>query len=132
MPGIAPYVRHMLLCEDAHESSPGSNKLHIFGLLTRIRVPRDNQPPFSHTFSVFLLMTGGRGKGKGEIQIVHADSGTTVYDSNPVLFQFRNDPLAITASIIRIPDCKFPERGEFSVKFSYNGEVMARESLRVE
>jgi hypothetical protein len=132
MNDIAPFVRHMLLCDDADRDPKDPGKVNIFGLLTAVsRQGVDLAFPVKHSFTVYLVLTGGRGEGEMQIVATLADSGAGIYESPRYSIRFDNDPLKTKGVIVYVHTCSFPQAGLYWVEFWYNGKMLAHEALEV-
>ena len=132
MNGIRPFVRHMILCDEARESPTKPGKVGIFGLLSAIRTQGpETSFPIMHTFTVYLMLTGGRGEGEIRIMVWRADPGERIYESPPYSIRFANDPLRVFGVVIHVGTCSFPQSGLYWVEFWYNEEMIAHEPLEV-
>jgi hypothetical protein len=132
MKTIKPVVRHMLLCEDVQLSPTNSRKVNVFGLLSAVRVEDHvGAFPLQHSFCVYLMLTGGRGAGDGQIVVIHDETQEFVYVGTPHRITFDPNPLSIKGVIIRVPACDLPTPGLYWVCFRYNDEVIAQEPFEV-
>jgi hypothetical protein len=127
---VNPFIRHMLLCDDARRRPGEPGKIDVYGLLNTVRA-EGAAFPVHLTFCVYLAMTGGRGTGKGRIVVTEADGETRVYEGTVHEITFDPDPLKVLGAIFRIPSCPFPRAGLFWVEFRYNDTMLARQPLLV-
>jgi hypothetical protein len=112
MSSVAPTVRHLLLRDDVQYAATNLNKINLLGLLTNIRLPGEEDTfPFQHSFAIFLLLTGGRGIGQGQIVVVNADTEEPVYVGSPHTIDCGSDPLRVMGVTFRILVCEFPAAG---------------------
>jgi hypothetical protein len=132
MASISPFVRHMLICDDARESPSDPRTINIYGLISQVR-PTTNPPvyPLTVSFGVYLALTDGRGTGQGQIIVLNSDSGRIVYTGQSHQISFGSDPLMVHGVLFRISSCSFPESGLYWVEFRYNSQMIAREPLLV-
>src|SRR5438034_1245384 len=107
--GLSPYVRHMLLCDDARAAPNNPRKVTVYGLLSTIDVA--GAFPANFGFSVYLLLTEGRGDGRARIRIVNAETDQVCYQGPDYRLVFAGDPLKVYGMVIRIAQCEFPSQG---------------------
>jgi hypothetical protein len=122
----------MLLCDDVRPHPTNPRKVSVYGLINEIRaVGAEAAYPLTHSFSVYLALTAGRGTGEGQIVVASADTGGLVYVGGSHSIVFDPDPLKVKGVIFRITSCSFPQPGLYWVEFRYNGDVIARQPLQV-
>ena|SRR2546421_10080877 len=132
MDSAAPFVRHMLLCEDVRASASRPRKVNVYGLLSAIRPTGDAaEYPIRHSFCVYLALTEGRGAGEGRIAVVSADTELEIYLGQSHTLTFGPDPLKVLGAVFRIASCSFARPGLYWVEFRYNGSTIARQPLLV-
>ncbi len=132
MSDVVPFVRHMLLCDDVRTSPTNPRKVIVYGLVSEIRSPAgETAYPFHHSLSVYLALTGGRGRGEGQIVIVDGDTEETTYVGDKHIVAFGPDPLQVLGVVFRLPSCSFPQGGLYWVEFRYNNAGVARQPLLV-
>jgi hypothetical protein len=128
---VPPVVRHMLLCEDVGRDPTNPKRIALYGLMSSIRFL--DVPPFPLRYAllcVYLVLTGGRGRGRGQIVIVEASVGQTICASRPHPLTFgAMNPLDVLGVCFRIRDCVFPGAGLYWVEFRYDRRTIAREPL---
>src|SRR5947209_979407 len=112
MSSVTPFVRHMLLCEDARPNPANPRKINVYSLITEIGPTAAGAGyPLRLTFSVYLALTGGRGCGGVQIAVLTADTGQPVYVGRRHTIRFGADPLRVKGVHIRITSCTFPGPG---------------------
>lgn len=126
---MTPFIRHMILCDDARPRASQPGKIDVFGLVNSVTV--GGAFPARVTFCVYLAMTEGRGTGKGQVVVTGADEGETTYEGAVHEIAFDPDPLKVAGAIIRISSCSFATPGLYFVEFRYNGQMLARQPLIV-
>ena len=132
MSAVAPFVRHMLLCDDVRTNPADPRKVIVYGLVNEIRsTATEPSWPVRHSFSVYLALTEGRGAGEGRIVVTAADSGRPTYTGHPHRIEFEADPLKVKGVIFRIVNCSFPQAGLYWVEFRFNDHSIARQPLLV-
>ena len=127
---MEPIVRLMVVCEDARPRKGARNKIDIFGVMTVVYAPAEAFPA-RLTFSIYLCLADGRGQGFGKVVVADDETGAVVFDGQPVLFDFGNDPTALFAATIPVPLCTFPHPGLYRVDFVYNDIGVAEYFLHV-
>jgi hypothetical protein len=130
MNGVAPYIRHMILCEDVRADRTNPMRINLYGLIHTIR-PQPLAYPFRVSFCVFLWLTGGRGIGRGQIRFESDSSGLWVYIGHEHSFRSDPDPLQVSSVVFRVSGCSLPQRGLYWVQFWYNGRMLEAQPLYV-
>lgn len=133
MAGLLPVVRYLIACEDVRTDPANPRRVSLIHLVGRIRAT--SHPPFPHRsseFCVYAQLTECRGVADVYVQIEEADSQTVIFQSPIQTHSLGNDPLKVFGMSFRIRDCIFPSHGLYSIQLCYNGDVVAREPLRVE
>ena len=129
---IKPVVRYMLLCDDWRVDPDNSNRVTIIGLITHIHAVEDPPYPlFYQEMCVFLVLTEGRGKGKGKIVCVFEEDRRKVFETRSRPISFGPDPMEVVGVPFRIRDCSFPRAGLYMVQFWYEGELVEERPLRM-
>jgi hypothetical protein len=130
MNGIDPIVRNMILCADARRNPNNPNTFDLVGLLTTVRPPDGSTYPLPlPNLCAYLSLTGGRGTGVAQINLVHADTGRLVRSSVPVSLTFPASPLAVLALVVRLRNCVLPQPGPYWLEFCYNQRVIAQQPM---
>lgn len=129
---MKPFVRHMILCDDAQRDPTSGRKVVIHGLVSTVRAKRGADFPLETGFSVYTVLTSCRGHGRVQITITSAEGHGRVYASVPQELAFQNDPLRANGVIIRLPTVRLPHPGLYWVELRYNGEVIAEQPLLAE
>jgi hypothetical protein len=132
MNDITPFVRHMLLCEDAQANPGNPKKVDVFGLLSAIRGPGDSTEfPLCHSFTVYLALTEGRNEGQLQIVVTSANSGEKIYESPHFSIRFTDDPLRVFGIVIHVTTCSFPRSGLYWVELWYNDKMLTHQPVEV-
>jgi hypothetical protein len=131
MNGVAPYIRHMLLCEDVRPDPANPLSFDLRHFFQRIHPPTLVTYPFRAAFSVLVVYTGGRGAGEAQIRLRSEATGQWTYAGQHHAFPIDADPLRIRAVTFRIAACSFPDPGLYWVELWYNGDVVQQEPLTV-
>jgi len=116
---LPPFVRHMLLCEEVSRDPENPNRVNLYGLTSTIRSTSNPPFPLLHpVLCVYLVLTGVRGVGEGQVVVVAADTDQPVFASqrHQLAFTLAN-PLDGHAAVFRIHDCVFPREGLYWVEF---------------
>ena len=130
MSDLVPYVRHMLLCEDARARSGEVKKVDVYGLMNAIRTEGATFP-VTHSFTVYLALTAGRHHGRFQIVVTTAEAGERIYESPQYPIQFATDPLRVYGVIIHVNTCTFPRSGLYWVELWYNDKMLVHQPLEV-
>src|SRR5882672_5323933 len=76
---LPPSVRWMILCDDVLKDSRWPGKPVIVGLISVIRWPGGTGPLLLPKLTVYLVLTDGRGKGRGRIVCREEATGQEVF-----------------------------------------------------
>jgi hypothetical protein len=77
---IDPVVRLMVVCDDVAPNTDNPNKTDLRGVLSTLTVdPDESFPAVLEQMCVFLIMTSGRGTGRGQIVVVAAETDAPVF-----------------------------------------------------
>lgn len=124
---IAPFIRHMLLCDDVVDSG---NKVSIVNLLHKTGPKSGGHYPFVlPLLSVYVVMTGGRGQATVQIAGRQDQSGQKVFTSPSHRIRIPGDPLQVAGMIMRVRDIRFVNSGLYWVELLINDVIMHREPL---
>jgi hypothetical protein len=132
---MVPIVRYMVLCDDVRIDPARPTCAHIDCLMSNIVSLED--PPFPlvrEMICVYFILTGGHGKGMGQIRVAYMDREheEPVFGSAEHLLDFSGQsPLDLLGVAFRIEACRFPRAGQYSVQFWYNGEKVEERLLRL-
>jgi hypothetical protein len=105
----------------------GTGSLSIIAAHTKRQV--HDFPAESGPFSVFSIVTGGRGSGTIQWRLVSCDEMEEV-DSRAAPIEF-SDPAASIRAHFRIGNIRFPRAGTYSVGLFIDDELIAEQHLRV-
>jgi hypothetical protein len=128
-----PVVRYMILCDDVVSDSQRPGKITIVGLTVVIKWPQGTTDPVALEKLVSLLiLTDGRGAGTGRIDCINEETGQPVFASpeRPISFEGK-DPALPYGVVFKLQDCRFPTPGAYSVRFLFDGEELARQTVIV-
>ena len=133
MTSIAPFVRHMILCDDVVTNPSNPYKLDARGMTSFVRSnPPGSFPVVLPQLGVYLEMSGGRGPAKLRIVAVSADTDTAVFASPARNLTFPDDPLRVVPVVFRIRRCIFPRAGLYWIQFWYNDQPIFEQDLIAE
>ncbi len=81
---------------------------------------------------VLLILTDGRGTGRGRIACRNEETGQPISGSgeHPISFEGK-DPSLPFGQTFALRDCRFPAPGVYLVQFLYEDEVICQQSLIV-
>jgi hypothetical protein len=127
---VAPRARYMILCDEVLPDETRPGKFTIVGLTTLVTWPTGSTTPVRlERLVVFMILTGGRGTGMGQVVCFNEESGVMVFGSTPKSISFEGkDPAGLHGLIIRILDCQFRQPGVYVVRFLFD-EVSVCEQL---
>lgn len=127
MADVSPFVRYMLLCDNALDDPLQPNKPMIVGLISNIHAHR--YPFRLDQLCVFLVLTEGLGTGEGLIRAVDAEDEERVFESLPHGIHFPADRLDVCGVRFRIARCPFPRPGLYYIQFLFDGQLMAQQPV---
>jgi hypothetical protein len=130
MAPLLPIVRHLILCQDIRSGEDEESRFSLIRLVHYLR--STTNPPYPcrvKQLCAFILLTECRGPGTVALDILQEDTGTVIWQTATRPVAIPNDPLAMATIIYRERGCVFPEPGLYSVRFWYNGVVLAQEPL---
>jgi hypothetical protein len=132
MSGVRPVVRYLILCQEVVVDPTNPLQVTLVNLVSTIRslsIPAF--PVIRPQICAFIQMTECRGAGDLWVEIVHADSGSTVFRTQTRNVAFGNDPLEVLGLTFRIRNCPFPSAGLYWVQLWYDNGVLAQQALVV-
>lgn len=133
MATIPPFVRHMIVCDDAVPSSRNPAKMDARGMVSFVRShPPGRFPVVVPMLCVLLEVSGGRGVGELRVEFAHAEAEGVGFRSAVHLVTFPDDPLRVLPLVFRIRECVFREPGLYWVQFTHNGRKVSEVSVIVE
>ena len=80
---------------------------------------------------VYVVFTGGVGRGQVQVVVVDADSGADVFGSPVHEYQHPPDRHAVAAIVFRLQRCVFPRPGLYWVEFRHDGVALNQTPLIV-
>jgi hypothetical protein len=132
MSSIRPVVRYLILCQDVVVDPTNPLQVTLINLVTTIRsLSEPAFPVIRPQFCAFIQMTECRGAGDLRVEIVHADTGATVFRTKTQNVAFGSDPLEVVGLTFRIRNCLFPSAGLYWVQLWYNNVVLAQQAVVV-
>ncbi len=110
-----PTLLAIIVC-DAIYRDPTTQKCSLLGLFNSISA---RQFPCTHErLNIYISLTDGRGKAKGEIRLVHQHTNKTVFQlQGEIVFP---DPLSTTELAFEINRLPLPEPGPYTFDFYCN------------
>lgn len=127
---LTPVVRYLIACDDIRVDPANPRRVTLDGLTSLIY--SQGTPPFPCVhpeLCVYVQLTECRGTGDVRIDIVHADSEQTIFQTRTRSVSFGNDPLDVMAVSFRIRNCSFPEAGLYWIRFWYNGVMLEQQPI---
>ena len=130
---LAPFVRHMILCEEVVRSPANPLRLDARGLMSYFRSrPPGQFPVLAPRLYVYLEVSGGRGTGELQVEVVYADTGEPAFGSPARRYTFPDDPLRVVPLGFDLRGCVFRRPGLYWVEFRHNGRAIEERPLIVE
>ncbi len=79
-----------------------------------------------------LILTDGRGTGRGRIQCINEETGQPIFGSRdqPISFEGKDPSLPFGVKFA-LRDCRFPAPGAYLVQFLFEDEAICQQSLIV-
>jgi hypothetical protein len=115
----------MILCDDVIQDSRWPGKPIIVGLISIILWPGDPGPVLLPTLTVYLVLTDGRGEGRGRIVCRDEATGQEVFRSGELKISFAGkDPAGLYGVLFRLSACRFPSPGVYAVQFLFDDVVL--------
>jgi hypothetical protein len=121
-----PIVRSLVACELIRPDTEKPKQLTLIRVVNSVRpLPGQGYPVIRPDFSVFALVTDGRGSGEVWIELRHADSDRTIYHSRRLRVRFPTDPLQLCGMSFELHNVAFPTPGLYWVQLWFDGELLA-------
>jgi hypothetical protein len=119
-----PKVRYMIVCDELLRDASRPGKPLIVGLTSSVRWRGDTEPTVLPKMTIFLVLTDGRGTGRGLIRCVNEVDGEEVFRSPEAALSFDGrDPIGIFGQEFRLTNCRFPEPDNYLMQFLFNDAV---------
>jgi len=124
---VKPTARYMILCDDVITDEHWPGKVILVGPVSLIHWPAENTEPFTlPKLCVYLVLTDGRGEGRGRISCLNEETGREVFSSPERTLSFAEmDPSGLYGVVYRLIDCPFPQPGVYEVRFLFEGDEVA-------
>jgi hypothetical protein len=128
-----PRVRHFILCQEVRVDPANNLRVDVLGLLSNIRLPRNQDFPLIRPVLCALLVTTGfNDSGELYVRIVREIPQYRILSRTPLRkVQFRSEPNQSVGLTFHVKDCSFPEAGVYWVECLFAGEVIARQPVNV-
>jgi hypothetical protein len=105
---IKPVVLNMTLCEEARSDPARPGKPTVVGLLWLLRWPGGLTEALRlEKLTVLLILTGGRGTGRGKIGCINEETGVPIVlntEEKPIQFEGKDPTLPYAFSFV-VHDC---------------------------
>jgi hypothetical protein len=132
---LPPRALYMILCDDIISSEYWPRKHLIVGLITLVNWPAGLTTPMRiEKLSAYLILTGGRGTGKGQIVCFDEETGREIFrfPQNPLFISFEGkDPVGHRGLIMRAIGCPFPQPGVYVLKFLFDDNLVCEQQITV-
>lgn len=128
-----PVVRHFIACEKV-ESSLDSRQYSLLNIIQTIQIlPGAAFPQIHPELYLFAMMTDGTGEHEFVIELVYWDCGTqkSTWTSRRVKLDLGPDPLKVHGWPVRLQNLPFAQPGDYDFVLWCDGEILARETIRV-
>jgi len=130
---IPPVVLSMILCYEVRPDPQHGGRLTAAGLRVVIPWPANRTTPLHlEQLTAILILSGGRGQGRGRISCINEETGHLIFDSEekPINFREKDPSLPFAVRFIR-RDCVFPVPGAYLARFLFEDEPIFQQSLIV-
>ena len=123
----------MILCDEVLPDPQRPGKHLIVGLTTQIEWPLGSPEPLRlERLVIYLILTGGRGWGMGQIVCYNEETEAVAFASPPRPISFEDkEPTGHYGVTFRILDCPIPEPGIYIVKFLFDDKLVQQQFLKV-
>jgi hypothetical protein len=130
---IVPRARYLILCDDVVPDEKRPGKFLIVGLTTLVNWPVNSTNPVRlEKLVAYLILTDGRGTGKGQIVCFNEETGVKIFSSQANRISFEGkDPAGHHGLIIRVRDCRFPQPGVYVVQFLFDDILVSEQLITV-
>ncbi len=130
---IPPAVLSMILCEEVVRDPQRPGRPTAAGLLWFLGWPDGLTTPLHlERLVVLLILTDGRGIGRGRIACINEETGQPIFGSEEETINFRDKSPALPfGKMFTLQDCRFPVPGAYQVQFVFEDEVISRQPLIV-
>jgi hypothetical protein len=132
-PAIKPCVLQMILCDEVVSNPRKPGTLDVNGLVWLVRWPAGGTVPARlDRLVALLILTDGRGAGRGRIRCLNEETGMPIFGSADVPISFEGkDPSLPYGVRIGLRNCRFPVPGAYTVQFLFEDEVLCQQTLLV-
>jgi hypothetical protein len=130
---IKPTVLNMILCDEVVRDLQRPGKLTVVGLIWLIHWPEGRTTPLRlEKLSVLLILTDGRGTGRGRILCINEETDQPIFGSGEATISFEGkDPSLPFGASFALRNCNFPTPGVYRVQFHFEDEVLCQQTLIV-
>jgi hypothetical protein len=128
-----PVIRHFIACERI-ERSPDGRHYSLIHVIHSIRAqPGAPFPRIHPELTVFIIMTDSQGLHGFAIQIVTWDSEEerSIWTTGERILDMGPDPLKVHGWSYRLRNVLFDRPGLYKLRLLCNGQIVAREPLRL-
>jgi hypothetical protein len=124
---------HLILCEDVAHDPQNRARLNITRFIPLLGWPAGSTTPLRlERLVALLILTDGRGTGRGRIGCIYEETGQPIFQSDEQVITFRDrDPSLPRGVTFTMRDCRFPTPGAYLVQFFFEDEVIFQQSLIV-
>jgi hypothetical protein len=127
-----PKVRYMIVCDELLKDATRPGKPVIVGLTSLVRWRGETEPTMLTKMTVFLVLTDGRGTGRGQIRCVNEVDRDEVFRSPEASISFVGlDPIGLFGQEFRLRDCRFPKPDNYLIQFLFNDIVVEERIVTV-
>ena len=127
-----PKVRYMIVCDEILKDASRPGKPLIVGLTSLVRWRGENEPTMLAKMTVFLVLTDGRGTGRGLIRCVDETDGDEAFRSVVIPISFAgHEPIGLYGVEFRLNDCPFPHPVNYLVQFLFDDAVVEERIVTV-
>jgi hypothetical protein len=131
--GRLPVIRHFIACERV-ERSPNGRHYSLINVIHSIRgLPGALFPRIHPELTLFIMMTDSLGSHNFSIQVATWDNEEerSIWETRKATLDMGDDPLKVHGWSFRLRDIWFDRPGLYELRLICNGEIVAREPIRL-
>jgi hypothetical protein len=117
-----PMLRSLIVCDRVETDPRNHKRLNVFGIVTNLRMTKF--PGLAEELHILALLSDCRGQGTGYVEIVHADSETTILRTVETPIRFGGDPLMVHGVRTKLQECVFGQPGLHWVRFVFDNQLL--------
>jgi hypothetical protein len=129
---LPPKVRYLIVCDELLKDATRPGKPIIVGLTSLVRWRGEAEPTILAKMTVFLVLTNGRGVGRGFVRCINEASEEEAFRSGAIPISFvGRDPIGLYGVEFRLSGCLFPAPDTYLVQFLFDDVVVEERNITV-